>query len=109
MTSEGDGNTSGGAGSAPRGRDKVTIKIPRVLFNRLERVIAGTGFGSVTEFVVYVLRDLAASPRLADPRPLPPVPQAAQAPYASGEAKEELTPREVELIRERLRSLGYIE
>jgi hypothetical protein len=44
----------------PKGRDKVTIKIPRELYGRLVGMIKGTGFGSVTEFVVYVMRDLAA-------------------------------------------------
>jgi hypothetical protein len=38
--------------------DTVTLKIPRPLFDRLQKVIEGTGFRSVTEFVLYVLRDL---------------------------------------------------
>jgi len=39
--------------------DTVTLKIPRPLYERLLVVIDGTGFRSVTEFVLYVLRDLA--------------------------------------------------
>ena len=39
--------------------DMVTLKIPRPLYNRLAELISGTGFRSVTEFSVYVLRDLA--------------------------------------------------
>ena len=39
----------------------VTLKIPRPLYNRLATVIEGTGFHSVTEFCVYVLRDLVAT------------------------------------------------
>jgi Arc/MetJ-type ribon-helix-helix transcriptional regulator len=38
--------------------DTVTLKIPRPLYERLQHVIEGTGFRSVTEFVLYVLRDL---------------------------------------------------
>jgi Arc/MetJ-type ribon-helix-helix transcriptional regulator len=38
--------------------DTVTLKIPRPLYDRLQKVIEGTGFRSVTEFVLYVLRDL---------------------------------------------------
>ena len=38
--------------------DDVTLKIPRPLYERLRQVIEGTGFHSVTEFCVYVLRDL---------------------------------------------------
>jgi hypothetical protein len=73
----------------PKGRDKVTIKIPRELYKRLVGMIKGTGFGSVTEFVVYVMRDLAAGGQLAH--------------------EEGLTPREVEVIRKRLKALGYLD
>ncbi len=74
----------------PRGRDKVTIKIPRELYGRIRQVVKGTGFRSVTEFVVYVLRDLVA---------------------VEGAARmdEGLTHREVEAIRRRLRALGYLD
>jgi Arc/MetJ-type ribon-helix-helix transcriptional regulator len=71
------------------GRDKVTIKIPRELYTRIQHVIEGTGFGSVTEFVVYVLRDLAATDQPAK--------------------ADALSPRELEMIRTRLRNLGYLE
>ena len=37
----------------------VTLKIPRPLYERLAKVIEGTGFRSVTEFAVYVLRRLS--------------------------------------------------
>jgi len=67
--------------------DRVTLKIPRPLYERLQQVIEGTGFRSVNEFVVHVLRDLVAE---------------------VGEAPTALTPREIELIRERLRKLGYL-
>jgi hypothetical protein len=73
-----------------KGRDKVTIKIPRELYGRLVGMIKGTGFGSVTEFIVYVMRDLAAGGRLREPQ-------------------EGLTPREVEAIRKRLKALGYLD
>ncbi len=67
----------------------VTLKIPRPLYERLRTVIDGTGFRSVTEFCVYVLRDLAAAHAPAD--------------------GDELTHEEVAAIRRRLRSLGYLE
>jgi len=75
--------------SQPAGRDKVTIKIPRELYQRIQQVIEGTGFGSVTEFVVYVLRDLAAVEGIA---------------RGGG-----LSSREVDMIRQRLRALGYLD
>ena len=40
--------------------DKVTIKIPRDLHHRLCHMVEGTGFSSVTELVVFVLRALAS-------------------------------------------------
>jgi Arc/MetJ-type ribon-helix-helix transcriptional regulator len=67
---------------------KVTIKIPRELYRRLSQMIAGTGFSSVNEFIVFVMRTLASS----------------------GEIKGEdrLTAEEVKSIRERLKKLGYL-
>jgi len=38
-------------------KDKVTLKIPRPLYERLKTVIQESGFSSVNEFVVYILRD----------------------------------------------------
>jgi len=72
-----------------RARTKVTIKIPRELYENLQDVINGTGFRSVTEFVVSVLRDLAASGRLDE--------------------EPSLNVREIEMVRKRLRALGYLE
>jgi Arc/MetJ-type ribon-helix-helix transcriptional regulator len=37
---------------------KVTIKIPRPLYRKIEQVVAGSGFNSPTDFIVFVLRDL---------------------------------------------------
>ncbi len=67
--------------------DRVTLKIPRPLYERLQRVIEGTGFRSVNEFVVYVLRDLVSE---------------------RGTPSGALTPEEIELVRNRLRKLGYL-
>jgi hypothetical protein len=66
----------------------VTLKIPRPLYDRLSHVIEGTGFRSVTEFCVFVLRDLVSEPAMPQDR---------------------LSRDEVELVRNRLRSLGYLE
>jgi hypothetical protein len=71
--------------------DDVTLKIPRPLYERLRQVIEGTGFHSVTEFSVYVLRDLVSS----------------QAP--SPREEDGLTHEEVTAIRRRLQALGYLE
>ena len=34
----------------------TTISIPRELYNRVEKVIEGTGFRSATEYIVYLTR-----------------------------------------------------
>lgn len=41
--------------------DKVTIKIPRPLYNRLKKIVEETGFDSVTDFVVFCMRDIVTN------------------------------------------------
>jgi hypothetical protein len=77
------------------GDSTVTLKIPRPLYEALKQVIEGSGFHSVTEFAVYVLRDLV-SHRSGIP---------AKPPESDVEA---LKPDEIEAIRKRLESLGYL-
>jgi hypothetical protein len=81
----------------------VTLKIPRPLYERLKQIIADSGFHSVTEFAVYVLRDLA-SHHEGDRLQLPP---AQDRPEPSSDV-EPLSPAEIEAIRHRLESLGYL-
>jgi len=69
-------------------RDKVTIKIPRELYQKLGQMTQGTGFSSVTEFIVFVMRNLASSGEIR--------------------GEDKLTEEEVRAIRERLRRLGYL-
>ena len=38
-------------------KDYVNISIPRPLYERCERTIEGTGFRSVTEFIVFITRE----------------------------------------------------
>lgn len=85
----------------------VTLKIPRPLYERLKQVIEGSGFHSVTEFAVYVLRDLAS--HHAAGGALPGAPTGGNAPEASPAPDvEPLSPQEIEAIRQRLESLGYL-
>lgn len=80
--------------------DSVTLKIPRPLYEQLKQVIGGSGFHSVTEFAVYVLRDLVShhGNEIAALRP---------AEGAQGDV-DPLSPEEIEAIRKRLSSLGYL-
>jgi hypothetical protein len=80
----------------------VTLKIPRPLYEQLKQVIQGSGFHSVTEFAVYVLRDLVSHRgRLEREFPAP-------SPQPTGEEVEPLSPDEIDAIRRRLESLGYL-
>jgi hypothetical protein len=69
-------------------QNKVTIKIPRELYRRLSWMIADTGFSSVNEFIVFVMRSLASSGQI--------------------KGEDSLTAGEVRAIRERLKKLGYL-
>jgi metal-responsive CopG/Arc/MetJ family transcriptional regulator len=70
------------------GRDKVTIKIPRPLYESLSKIVEGSGFNSVTEFIVYILRDLISS--------------------KSVNKEPSLSKEEIEIVKKRLKSLGYL-
>ncbi|MCZ6597853.1 MAG: CopG family transcriptional regulator [Planctomycetota bacterium] len=66
---------------------KVTVKIPRPLYRKIQQVVAGAGFNSPTDFIVYVLRDLM------------------------GEAEEhpsEFTQEELDDVKRKLKNLGYL-
>ncbi len=71
-----------------RQSEKVTIKIPRPLYDKLNSVIKDSGYNSVTDFVVYVLRDLVASRDLSEITP--------------GSADE------INNVKKRLKNLGYL-
>lgn len=85
--------------------NQVTLKIPRPLYEQLKQVIQGSGFHSVTEFAVYVLRDLVSHHRGAPPTKPPPTKP--DAPPDEAEV-DPLSPEEIEAIRQRLQSLGYL-
>jgi len=74
---------------SPRSKSsgRTTIKIPTPLYHKLSHLIDGAGYNSVTDFVVYVLRDLA------------------------GQCEEEggpVTHREMDHTRQKLKNLGYL-
>lgn len=69
--------------------NRVTIKIPRELYRKLKLMIDGTGFSSVNEFIVFVMRTLASGGDIT--------------------TEDKLTAAEVKAIRERLMKLGYLE
>jgi Arc/MetJ-type ribon-helix-helix transcriptional regulator len=69
-------------------QERVTIKIPKPIYNRITEIIEDTGFSSATDFIVYVLRDVIA--------------------MRSDDSSKYLNRTEIESIRQRLKSLGYL-
>jgi len=59
-------------------RDYVTLSVPRELYEHAEKAIEGTGFRSVTEYAIFLMR-------------------------------EALLMKPGKDVRERLRSLGYVD
>ncbi len=67
---------------------RVSIKIPRTLYQRIQGIVCDSGFSSPTDFIVFVLRDLVAE--------------------RGSKWSDELTSDEVHAVRTRLKSLGYL-
>jgi Arc/MetJ-type ribon-helix-helix transcriptional regulator len=68
--------------------DSFEIEIPASLYRRIEERIKDTEFQSVRDYVVYVLREVLSEDEPED---------------------EELSDEDVEKIKKRLKSLGYLE
>jgi len=73
---------------------KVTIKIPRILYNKLSTIVSDSGFNSVTDFIVYVLRDLLSTSSSLN--------------ISVKNESNILSKEEINAIRKRLKSLGYL-
>jgi len=71
-------------------RRYTTVSIPESLFKRIEKLIEGSGFKSVSEFVTFILRQVVAE---------------MEAEKLKGEG---LTDDERKAIIERLKKLGYL-
>ncbi len=69
--------------------DKVTIKIPRPLYTKVQQLIDESGFNSPTDFIVYVLRDVLSERGVGE--------------------NDRLTPDELAAIKQKLRRLGYLD
>jgi len=70
--------------------EKVTIKIPRRLYSKIQEMIGDSGFNSATDFIVYVLRDVLSE-------------------TGGEEGHEEFSPEELKVLKQKLRNLGYLD
>ncbi len=68
---------------------KVTVKIPRPLYRKVQQVVEGSGFNSPTDFIVYVLRDLMGDAE------------------ENGEIRE-FDQDELDDVKRKLKNLGYL-
>ena len=75
---------------------KVTVKIPRPLYRKIQQVVDDSGFNSPTDFIVYVLRDLMGDTPAAKADPSP------------GTDHREFSQTELDDIRKKLENLGYL-
>ena len=66
---------------------KVTVKIPRPLYRKIQQVVEDSGFNSPTDFIVYVLRDLMGE---------------------ADEAPKDFTQEELDDVKRKLKNLGYL-
>jgi Arc/MetJ-type ribon-helix-helix transcriptional regulator len=67
----------------------TSVSIPTPLFEKVKKRIEGTGFTSVSSYVVYVLREVLAEDAVDE--------------------KEAFSREDEERVKERLRSLGYLD
>ena len=68
----------------------TTITIPTPIAEKLKERIKGTGFSSLSSYVIYILRQILSSTQ-------------------KKESKEAFSEKDEEKIKDRLRGLGYIE
>jgi len=69
---------------------RVTVKIPRPLYRKIQLVIESSGFSSPTDFIVFVLRDLLGD---AERKAL---------------AHEDISSQDLETVKQKLKNLGYL-
>lgn len=66
----------------------TSVSIPSTLFEKVKERIEGTGFSSVSSYVVYVLREIIAT---------------------ETQEEEPFSEEDEERVKERLRALGYLD
>ena len=75
--------------SSDKKRKFTTISIPVPLYEKVKKLIKGTGFTSVSDYVTFILREIIAS-------------------VEEDLKKEPFTKEDEERIKRRLKALGYL-
>ena len=71
----------------------TTISIPKVLADKIKKRIEGTGFNSVSSYVVYILRQVVSN---------------IEKDGKEDNKREAFSRKDEEEVKKRLRSLGYL-
>ncbi len=77
---------------------KVTVKIPRPLYRKIQLVIENSGFSSPTDFVVFVLRDLLGEAERKSAEPT----------AAAAATADDFSAHDLEAVKHKLKNLGYL-
>ncbi len=72
----------------------TTISIPKVLADKIKKRMEGTGFNSVSSYVTYVMRQVLSKVESNEP---------------SNKPKQAFSEEDEKKVKERLRSLGYLD
>jgi Arc/MetJ-type ribon-helix-helix transcriptional regulator len=75
---------------------KVTVKIPRPLYRKIQQVVEESGFNSPTDFIVYVLRDLMGEADNAQPE------------VVEADSAKDFSQDELDDVKRKLKNLGYL-
>lgn len=76
-------------------KEKTTISIPTALAEKIRDRCRGTGFNSLSDYITYVLRQVISNVGKKETKPK--------------EKKETLSKRDEEIVKDRLRKLGYLD
>ena len=76
----------------------TTVSIPGPLAEKIRRRMEGTGFNSISSYVTYILRQVLSSMERDERKPGNP-----------GHGNDVFTEKEENIVKERLRALGYLE
>ena len=75
---------------------KVTVKIPRPLYRKIQQVVEESGFNSPTDFIVYVLRGLMGEADNAQPE------------VVEADPAKDFSQDELDDVKRKLKNLGYL-
>ena len=83
---------------------KVTVKIPRPLYRKIQQVVEESGFNSPTDFIVFVLRDLMGEAEASQAA----AEAAARAAAETTDQAHEFSQDELDDVKRKLKNLGYL-